>query len=52
MTEVYNVKDHMAIFPVLLHAYNFRPSWVFPLYLRAVSSISAIQSIETQSLKN
>ena len=26
LTEYYNAKDHMAIFPVLFHAYNLKQS--------------------------
>ena len=50
VTDNYNAKDHMAIFPVLFHAYSLRQSWVIPPYEHAVIFFSAIQHIGIPSL--
>ena len=49
-TECYNVKDHMAFFPVLFHAYAFKQSLVIPPYVHAVIFFSAIQHTGIPSL--
>ena len=50
LTVLYNIKDHMAIIPVLSHVYSLTQSWVIPPYVRAVIFLSAIQYIEIPSL--
>ena len=50
MIEIYNFKDHMALFPLLSHAYSLKQSWQIPPYVRAVMFLTAIQHTETPSL--
>ena len=50
LTEVYNVKDHMVIFPVLFHACSLRQRRKIPPYVRAVIFLSASEHIGIPSL--